>query len=154
MGSRTLALLGAFLGLAVAPQAAFAVPVPTIDIENPTVIDATAGTDLTLTTTGDIYVYVPDGLFSDQLTINAADQLIIETGVALEQNDPLICDSGCVLESYDLAGDVVLNIFDPLGTVLIDSGSSILISTLPIPEPGTALLLGAGLALLARLRKL
>jgi len=151
MGLRALAsFCAALLVLAIAPQGAFALPVP--EIEDPTVIDATAGTDLTLTTTGDVYVYIPSGFFYDQLTLNALTLILADGGV-LDLNDPPICAAGCVLESYDLTGDVVLNVLDPLGTVSLASpNATILLTPVAIPEPGTALLLGTGLALLAGVR--
>ncbi len=130
---------------------ASAVTIGGVEFSNWKTIDALAGVDFDLVTAEDLYVFIPNGLFTDQVTLVAEVALVIERGVTFDQNDPLLCDAGCDLESFIEDGDVVLRIFDPLGTVNL-SARNIVVSIEPIPEPGSFSLLALGLSALARRR--
>jgi len=119
-----------------------------VEFSNWDTIDVPGGVDLDLHTLGDLYVFIPNGLFTDQVTFIAEDMIVFEAGVVLDPNDPLLCDAGCVLENFDEAGDIVLRIFDPVGNVTL-SARNIVVSNQPIPEPGSFSLLALGLSALA-----
>ena len=57
--------------------------------------------------------------------------------------------SVCALGALDLDQDVLVRVFDPVGDLSLTAGGSVVLSTLPIPEPGTAGLLAFGLVALA-----
>ena len=80
--------------------------------------------------------------------------VIVDAHATLDLNSPPLCDTGCLLETYDLADDVILNILDPIGNLLVQSAGTIIVSPTVIPEPASALLLGGGLLALGARRKL
>jgi hypothetical protein len=129
------------------PSAASAITVNGVDFDSPLVIDIGPATHLEVTTTEDVYVYVPNGLFVDSLALTAF-QAFFDADTTVDVNDPLLCASGCPLEFYDLTEDVLLRIFDPIGDFAITSSGTVIVSGAPIPEPASYLLVAAGLACL------
>ena len=119
-----------------------------VEFSSWTAIDAPGGVDLDLNTLGDLYVFVPNGLFFDQVTFEAEFAIVFQDGVSVNQNDPLICDVGCELQSFAEGGDVVLQMLDPMGSLTL-SAQNIVVSSEPIPEPSTLSLLALGLSGLA-----
>ena len=111
-------------------------------------IDVPGGVDLELSTLGNLYVFVPNGLFIDQLTLDAEFAIIFEQGVRVDLNDPLACDLGCEAWSYAEDGDIVLQMHGPMGSVTLNA-QNIVVSSEPIPEPSTLCLLALGLSGLA-----
>jgi hypothetical protein len=138
--------------LLLVPGVAGALPSSGVDFTSPLTIDATSGHDLTLSTTEDVYLFVPNGLFVDTVTLDAALSVIIDAGVSIDFNAPLLCSGGCPSDAFDLAGDVVLNVLDPVGNLLVQTGGSIVVSVLPVPEPVSGLLVAGGLVLLGATR--
>ena len=133
------------LGLGMLPDAASAVTVSGVAFDDPAVINPTAETDLSLTTAGDVYIFVPNGLRVDTATLDAIVAVIMDSGTTIDFNLPPLCDTGCLLETYEVADDVILNILDPIGNLLVQSAGTIILSPTVIPEPATALLLGCGM---------
>ncbi len=119
-----------------------------VEFSNWTMMDVPGGGDLDLSTLGDLYVFVPNGLFIDQLNMNAEFTIVFENGVSVNLNDPLLCDLGCEFQSFAEAGDIALQILDPMGSVTL-SAQNIVVSIEPIPEPSTFWLLALGLSGLA-----
>ena len=142
-------LAGVALAMLAGSRGASALSSSALDIEDPVVINTAPATDLTLATTGDVFVFVPNGLFTDNAVLNGGTAVIIEADTVVGQNNPLLCEFGCLLDSFDLDQDVVLNILDPIGNLSVQTPGSILVTPRPIPEPSTAPLVGAGLAVLA-----
>ena len=141
------------LGVVMLPNAASAVTVSGVAFNDPEVIDAGAATDLALATTGDVYVFVPNGLWVDTATLDAIVAVIVDSGTTIDFNSPALCDTGCLVETYDLAGDVILNILGPIGDLLVQSAGTIILSPAVIPEPATALLLAGGMLALSLRRR-
>ena len=139
--------VAALLPLLVASQTK-ATTTSGVDFLNWTMIDVPGGVDLELSTLGNLYVFVPNGLFIDQLTVDAEFAIIFEQGVRVDLNDPLACDLGCEVQSYAEDRDIVLQMLDPMGSVTL-SAQNIVVSIQPIPEPSTLCLLALGLSGLA-----
>jgi hypothetical protein len=118
------------------------------EFSNWTMTDVPGGVDLELSTLGNLYVFVPNGLFIDQLSVNAEFTIVFENGVMVDLNDPLLCDFGCEFQSFAEEGDIVLQMLDPMGSVTL-SAQNIVVSIEPIPEPSTLCLLALGLSGLA-----
>ncbi|MDH3212917.1 MAG: PEP-CTERM sorting domain-containing protein [Myxococcales bacterium] len=116
------------------------------------VIDATPAADLVLTTTEDVYVFVPNGLAADTVLLNALE-IIFAFGATVHVNELLLCTSDCPLASDDLSVDVLLRVPEPVGNLEVRAGGSIVVSPNPIPEPSTALLLATGVVALAVRRR-
>ena len=119
-----------------------------VEFSSSTMMDVPGGVDLDLSTLGDLYVFVPNGLFIDQLTLDAEFTIVFEPGVSVNLNDPLVCDAGCEFRSFAEAGDIALQLLDPMGSVTL-SAQNIVVSIEPIPEPSTLCLLALGLSGLA-----
>lgn len=118
------------------------------EFSNWTMMDVPGGVDLDLSSLGDLYVFVPNGLFIDQLIMNAEFVIVFENGVSVSLNDPLLCDVGCEFQSFAEEGDIVLQVLDPMGSVTL-SAQNIVVSIEPIPEPSPLCLLALGLSGLA-----
>jgi MYXO-CTERM domain-containing protein len=125
-----------------------AIMVEGVEFTDLLVIDAIPATDIVLTTTEDVYVFVPNGLVADTVVLNALE-IIVASGATFDVNELLLCTSDCPLASYDLSSDVLLRVFEPVGNLEVQAGGSIVVSPNPIPGPSTALLLASGLAALA-----
>lgn len=119
-----------------------------VEFSNWTEIDVPGGVDLDLSTLGNLYVFVPNGLFIDQLTVDAEFNVVFEQGVIVDLNDPVLCDVGCEVRSFAEGGDIVLQMLDPMGSVTL-TAQNIIVSSDPIPEPSTLCLLALGLSGLA-----
>jgi hypothetical protein len=119
-----------------------------VEFSNWTMIDVPGGVDLDLSTLGNLYVFVPNGLFIDQLTMDAEFSIVFEQGVSVDLNDPVLCDVSCEVRSFAEDRDIVLQMLDPMGSVTL-SAQSIVVSSEPIPEPSTLCLLALGLSGLA-----
>lgn len=141
---RTTLAVAVFLPLLVASQTK-ATTISGIEFSSWTVIDAPGDVDLDLNTLGDLYVFVPNGLFIDQAIFDAEFALVFQDAVSVDLNDPLICDLGCELQSFPEDGDIVLQILDPMGIVTL-TAQNIVVSSQPIPEPSTLFLLAMGLS--------
>jgi hypothetical protein len=139
--------VAALLPLLVASQTK-ATTISGVDFSNWTMIDVPGDVDLELSTLGNLYVFVPNGLFIDQLTLDAEFAIIFEQGVRVDLNDPLACDLGCEVRSYAEDRDIVLQMLAPMGSVTL-SAQNIVVSIQPIPEPSTLCLLALGLSGLA-----
>jgi len=144
------ALLAAFLA-ALAPENASALTIDGVEFSDWRTIDVSAGLDLDFDTADDLYVFVPNDLYADQIVVIAEDSIFVEDGVDLWANDPPLLCGACRAESFDESGDVVLRIFDPLGDVHLHA-TRIVISNQPIPEPASLALVSLGLGALARRR--
>jgi len=138
------ALLAVILLLAL-PGPASAVTIGGVEFTNWTSIEATPGANLELTTDGDIYVYAPGSIDFDNALLTAFAFNFVDA--QLNVNDPLICESGCSTDVYNLTGDVVLSIFGVLGDLTLTTTASMVFDKTVVPEPSTALLLVAGLTL-------
>jgi hypothetical protein len=104
------------------------------------------GSDLILETTEDIYVFAPNGFITESLSLAApSGALFIENVEPFAPGPAPICTPGCPSEILDFTSDVVVQILAPLGETELRAGGSMIITGLPIPEPGTALLVGLGL---------
>ena len=83
-------------------------------------VDVPGGTNLLLTTSEDVYIFVPNGLFLDDGEIRANDRVIVGVGapVQIVMNTPLLCAGpiSCVTREFDLTSDVLLTILDRSGT--------------------------------------
>ena len=116
-------------------------------------VDVPAGTNLLLTTSEDVYVFVPNGLFADSIDLIVNLQIIIDAPISANTvslcNDPIVCPMG----EFDLQNDVLVTALDPVGSFRIEAGGSIILSTTPIPEPSTATLVVLGLFALASWRR-
>ena len=116
-------------------------------------VDVPAGTNLLLTTSEDVYVFVPNGLFADSIDLIANLQIIIDAPISANTvslcNDPTVCPTG----EFDLQNDVLVAALDPVGSFRIEAGGSIILSTTPIPEPSTSTLVVLGLFALATWRR-
>ena len=119
-----------------------------VDFTDPVVIDGAPSTDLVLTTTEDVYVFVPNGLFAGTVVLEALE-IIFAPGTTVDVDSLLLCTSNCPLDSHDLSVDVLLRVLEPVGNLEVRASGSIVVSQNPIPEPSTALLLASGLAGLA-----
>ncbi len=135
------------LALLVAPGPAGAVVIRDIEFTDWEVVEITSTVELTVSTDEDLYVFVPERLLADTVFIRASLIVFADTA-GVDQNDPTLCDAGCPSESFERSGDVVLEIFAPLGDVEL-TASRVLFSTHPIPEPAPGLCVGAGLVALA-----
>lgn len=113
-----------------------------------TPIDVPGGIDLNVSSLTDLYVFVPNGLFVDEVTFDAEITVIFEGVVNVELNDPKICDAGCALQTIAENGDVAVQILDPMGAVSF-TAQRIILSSTPIPEPSTLTLVALGLGGLA-----
>jgi len=119
-----------------------------VDFTDPVAIDSTPATDLVLTTTEDVYVFVPNGLFADTVILEALE-IIFAPGTTVDVNNLLLCTINCPLDSHDLSVDVLLRVLEPVGNLEVRASGSIVVSLDPIPEPSTALLLATGVVTLA-----
>jgi hypothetical protein len=82
------------------PGGANAITIAGVEFTSWTTIDAPAGSDLSLDTPGDLYVFIPNGLFTDQVAIVAEDMIVFESGGVLDQNEPLLCVTSCDLVDF------------------------------------------------------
>jgi hypothetical protein len=139
--------VAALLPLLVASQTK-ATTISSVVFSNWTMIDVLGGVDLDLSTLGNLYVFVPNGLFIDQLTLDAEFAIVFEDGVSVDLNDPLACDLGCEVRSHAEDRDIVLQMLDPMGSVTL-SARNIVVASQPIPEPSTLCLVALGLSGLA-----
>lgn len=130
------------------PAAALAVTIGGVEFTDWTAIEATPGTNLELTTDGDVFVYAPGAIYYDALTLTSFENVFVSAD--LNVNDPPLCAGGCATDVYDLSGDVAISISGPMGALTLTTPSSaIVFDTTPIPEPSSAPCLVSGLALLA-----
>ncbi len=124
-----------------------------IEFTDLVLVDVPGGSNLLLTTSEDVYVFVPNGLFADGAELIAIDQIIIDAPIDANTvslcADPLICATG----AFDLQNDVLVTVLDPVGSFRIEAGGSIVLSTTPIPEPSTSVLVVLGLLSLGAWRR-
>jgi hypothetical protein len=117
-----------------------------VDFTDLELVEVPASTNLTLTTSDDVYVYVPIGLVADEVFLNAAVSIIFDASADLTANHAAACTGpNCPDASFGLDRDVLLRVVEPLADLSVTAGGSIVVSALPIPEPSTAPLLGLGL---------
>ena len=148
--SRSEFCLFALVVVFAAPRPAVAITISGVEFTDAAVIDAEAATHVLLTTTQDVYLFAPAGLFADTVTLEASLSIIFGPPFSITTHPPGSCTrSTCPTAIHDLDADVVLRVFDPLGDFSVTAGGSIVLSMLPIPEPSPALLVGVGLVALA-----
>ena len=124
-----------------------------IEFTNLVSVDVPGGTNLLLSTSEDVYVFVPNGLSADSIDLIVNLQIIIDAPISANTvslcNDPTVCPTG----EFDLQNDVLVTALDPVGSFRIEAGGSIILSTTPIPEPSTSTLVVLGLFSLATWRR-
>jgi len=134
--------------LHVAP--AGAITIEGVEFNDVLVFDIPPGADFTISTSEDLFVFAPNDLLVSDITINAGERIVAAHAIQVIGDTISLCAlEVCALGPLDLDQDVVVRVFDPVGDLSLTAGGSVVLSTLPIPEPGTAGLLAFGLAALA-----
>lgn len=133
------------MGILLGSSHAAAVTIQGIEFTDLLHIDVSAGTNLRLTTSEDVYVFAPNGVLADLVYIRADDQIIVD--LSIQANSVSLCADPitCVTDAFDVANDALLTILDPVGNLEIQAGGSVILSSTPIPEPSALVLLGLGL---------
>ncbi len=121
-----------------------------VEFTDPVVVDVAAGSDLILETTQDLYVFAPNGFITEMTLLVAGGTLFIEDIEPFDSGVVPACAPGCPSQILEFTSDVVVQILAPLGEVELRAGGSMVLTGLAIPEPGTAVLMGAGLFALGK----
>jgi hypothetical protein len=141
------------LACLILARPSFGLSVAGVEISDFVVIDLDTGSNLSLSTTGDIYLLAPLGLSASAVSL-IADRIMVSDLPINVSGEFSICDTAhCDLPTPSFFQDVVIRVNGLAGNLDLASGGSIVVDTVPIPEPTTATLLLGGLLLLARGRR-
>lgn len=141
-----------FAGLILA-RPSFGFSVAGVEISDFMVIDLGASSNLSLSTTGDIYLLAPLGLSASAVSL-IADRIIVSDLPMNVSGTFSLCDTAhCAPPPPSYFQDVVIRVNGLVGVLDLASNESIVVDTVPIPEPTTATLLLGGILLLARERR-
>jgi hypothetical protein len=130
-----------------------AITIEGVEFSDPLVFDVAQGAHFSLSTSEDIYVFAPNDLEGADITIHVGGTIVAAVAIQLIGDTIDLCTLDiCSPGPFDLDQDVVVRVFDPIGDFTLTAGGSVVLSTLPIPEPATALLVSLGLLALATRR--
>lgn len=116
-----------------------------VDFSNFLLLDPQPGSDLSLSTSGDIYLDVPSGTLSaTDVFLDATGMIFVNVGISVTGPTLSLC-GGCAVRPPDVFQDVVIRVNGPLGELDLDSGGSIVLDSVPVPEPRALGLLLTGL---------
>ena len=117
--------------------------------------DAPLSGDLILSTSEDIYVFAPDPIVAGVFDLTAGTEIIFSTSVTIIADTISLCAQSevCNTGPFTYGRDLVVTLPGTIGDLTLLAGGSIVVSTLAIPEPSTALLLALGLGLIAGTRR-
>ena len=149
-----LAGISLLAATSAAPAVSHAFTVSGVEFADFLLFDIEPGSDLQISTSEDVYIFAPSGLFGMQLDLDAIGAIVLN--VPIENTNPVSICSGpvaCVDQPFAIAQDVVLRVPGSVGIFGLDAGGSIVLDAIPIPEPSTLSLVGAGLLALSRGRR-
>src|SRR5262245_46017204 len=108
-------------------ERAYALSVAGIDFSDFLLLDLEATSDLSLSTSGDIYLFVPGGLHAATVDFVARENIIVNVPVAASGLISMCTEPICVAQPPTVFHDVVVYVSGVAGQLDVDSGGSIVL---------------------------